>query len=85
MFFLSSWFRSKSKKPATALAIAGFEIFFLKSEVRSHDASVTADARPNGHKSIGLRVLQHWCKRGFHYLRFQTAQGRNTISRCLSN
>jgi hypothetical protein len=29
---------------------------------------MTADARPNGHKSIGLRVLQHWCKRGFHLL-----------------
>jgi hypothetical protein len=41
---------------------------FLKSEVRSHDACMTADARPNGHISIGLRVLQHWCKRGFHLL-----------------
>jgi hypothetical protein len=29
---------------------------------------MTADARPNGHISIGLRVLQHWCKRGFHLL-----------------
>jgi hypothetical protein len=41
---------------------------FLKSEVRSHDACMTADARPNGHDSIGLRVLQHCCKRGFHLL-----------------
>jgi hypothetical protein len=41
---------------------------FLKSEVRSHDAKTAANARPNGHKSIGLRVLQHCCKRGFHLL-----------------
>src|ERR1700733_9712205 len=46
---------------------------------------MTAAARPNGHISIGLRVLQHWCKRGFHLLDPQTERERNTISRRLSN
>jgi hypothetical protein len=49
---------------------------FLKSEVRSHDVCVTADARPNGHISIGLRVLQHGGKRGFHFLNLKpSAEG----------
>jgi hypothetical protein len=61
-------FGSKSKNPAIDWQSRGFEIVLLKSEVRSHDACMTADARPNGHISIGLRVLQHWCKRGFHLL-----------------
>jgi hypothetical protein len=43
--------------------------FSLKSEVRSHDAKTAANARPNGHISIGLRVLQGWSKRGLHIQR----------------
>jgi hypothetical protein len=58
----------KSKNPAIDWQSRGFENRLLKSEVRSHDACVTVDARPNGHISIGLRVLQHCCKRGFHLL-----------------
>jgi len=45
------------------------EILLLKSEVRSHDANTAANARPNGHLSIDLRVLQCWSKRGFHIQR----------------
>jgi hypothetical protein len=64
------------------VAIAGFlKSFSLKSEVRSHDAKTAANARPNGHISIGLRVLQCWSKRGLHIQQ----QGRNTISGRLSN
>jgi hypothetical protein len=43
--------------------------FSLKSEVRSHDAKTAANARPNGHISIGWRVLQYWSKRGLHIQR----------------
>jgi hypothetical protein len=52
-----------------------FKIFLFKSEFHPHDAKTPADARPNGHASIGLRVLQRWSKRVFH---IQPA-GRNTI------
>jgi hypothetical protein len=51
------------------------KIFPFKSELHPHDAKTPADARPNGHASIGLRVLQRWSKRVFH---IQPA-GRNTI------
>jgi hypothetical protein len=47
----------------------------FKSELHPHDAKTPADARPNGHASVGLRVLQRWSKRVFH---IQPA-GRNTI------
>jgi hypothetical protein len=57
------------------------EIFVLVSEFHSLDAKTPANARPNGHASSGLRVLQHWIKRVFHV---QLA-GRNTIWACLSN
>jgi hypothetical protein len=51
------------------------------SEFHSLDAKTPANARPNGHASIGLRVLQRWIKRVFHV---QLA-GRNTILVRLSN
>jgi hypothetical protein len=57
------------------------EIFVLVSEFHSLYAKMLANARPNGHASIGLRVLQRWIKRVFH---LQLA-GRNTILACLSN
>jgi len=56
------------------------KIFPFKSELASHDAKTPADARPNGHASVGLRVLQHWSKRVFH---IQPA-GRNTMGARLS-
>jgi hypothetical protein len=43
-----------------------FEICSFKSELHSPDAKTPANARPNGHASIGLRVLQRWGKRVFH-------------------
>jgi hypothetical protein len=52
-----------------------FKNLCFKSEFHPHDAKTPADARPNGHASIGLRVLQRWSKRVFH---IQPA-GRNTI------
>jgi hypothetical protein len=57
-----------------------FKICSFKSELHPHDAKTPADARPNGHASIGLRVLQRWSKRVFH---IQPA-GRNTICARLS-
>jgi hypothetical protein len=57
-----------------------FKICSFKSELHSPDAKTPADARPNGHASIGLRVLQRWGKRVFH---IQPA-GRNTIGAHLS-
>jgi hypothetical protein len=51
------------------------------SEFHSLDAKTPANACPNGHASIGLRVLQRWIKRVFHV---QLA-GRNTILVRLSN
>jgi hypothetical protein len=57
-----------------------FEILVLVSEFHSLDANMPANARPNGHASIGLRVLQRWGKRVFH---IQPA-GRNTIGARLS-
>jgi hypothetical protein len=57
-----------------------FKICSFKSELHSHDAKTPANARPNGHASIGLRVLQRWGKRVFH---IQPA-GRNTIGARLS-
>jgi hypothetical protein len=45
------------------------------SELHPHDAKTPADARPNGHASVGLRVLQRWSKRVFHI----QPRGRNTI------
>jgi hypothetical protein len=56
------------------------KIFPFKSELHPHDAKTPADARPNGHASVGLRVLQRWSKRVFH---IQPA-GRNTIGAHLS-
>jgi hypothetical protein len=53
----------------------------FKSELHPHDAKTPADARPNGHASVGLRVLPRWSKRVFH---IQPA-GRNTIGAHLSN
>jgi hypothetical protein len=53
----------------------------LVLEFHSLDAKTPANACPNGHASIGLRVLQRWIKRVFHV---QLA-GRNTIWACLSN
>jgi hypothetical protein len=47
----------------------------FKSELHPHDAKTPADARPNGHASVGLRVLQRWSKRVFHI----QPRGRNTI------
>jgi hypothetical protein len=52
----------------------------FKSELHPHDAKTPAAARPNGHASVGLRVLQRWSKRVFH---IQPA-GRNTIGARLS-
>jgi hypothetical protein len=52
-----------------------FKICSCISEFHPHDAKTPADARPNGHASVGLRVLQRWSKRVFH---IQPA-GRNTI------
>src|ERR1700689_5401105 len=65
-FSFRVWFRVKKAKTPRLTGNRGVLKLFLKSEVRSHDACMTADARPNGHISIGLRVLQRWCKRGFH-------------------
>ncbi|MGA2240555.1 MAG: hypothetical protein ABSH11_00740 [Verrucomicrobiota bacterium] len=47
----------------------------IKSEIHPHDAKTPADTRPNGHASIGLRVLQRLSKRVFHI----QPRGRNTI------
>jgi hypothetical protein len=59
-----------------------FENLKVKSEVRSHDARMADNARPNGHiMSLGLRRLQHGCKRGLHIRQ----QKGNTILNRMSN
>jgi len=77
--------RQNAKTPRLTGNRGVFENPFLESEVRSHDAMTAANACPNGHLSFGLRVLQHGCKRGFHFLHFLTEAAINTISRRLSN
>jgi hypothetical protein len=58
MFFPFVWLWVKKRKTRDRLAIAGFsEILGLVSEFHSLDAYMPANARPNGHASIGLRVL----------------------------
>jgi hypothetical protein len=74
-FFLSFGFGLKSKNPRLTGNRGFLEICLFKSELHPHDAETPADARPNGHASVGLRVLQRWSKRVFH---IQPA-GRNTI------
>jgi hypothetical protein len=80
IFFPFVWFGLKSEKPAIDWQSRVFKKYPFKSELHSPDAKTPADARPNGHASIGLRVLQRWGKRVFH---IQPA-GRNTIGARLS-
>ena len=72
--------RLKNRKPAIDWQSRAFESLLVKSEVRSHDAGMADNARPNGQMSFGLRRLQHGCKRGLHIRR----AGVNTIYRRLS-
>jgi hypothetical protein len=80
MFFPFVWFGLKSEKPAIDWQSRVLKICPFKSEFHPHDAKTPADARPNGHASVGLRVLQRWSKRVFH---IQPAE-RNTIGARLS-
>jgi hypothetical protein len=76
------WLLVKKQKTRDWLAIAGFiEILFSYIRSSPHEAKMAANARPNGHLSIGLRVLQIWSKRGLH----TRQEERNTIPVCLSN
>jgi hypothetical protein len=85
MFYFCScfpffWLWLKSEKPAIDWQSRVFKICSFISEFHPPDAKTPADARPNGHASIGLRVFQCWSKRVFH---IQPA-GRNTIGAHLS-
>jgi hypothetical protein len=67
MFFPFFWFGLKSEKPAIDWQSRVLKICPFKSEFHPHDAKTPADARPNGHASVGLRVLQRWSKRVFNF------------------
>jgi hypothetical protein len=57
----------KNKNPAIVSGNRGVFENRCRLEIRSHAASKTGDARPNGHAAIGGHVqLQLFGKRGFH-------------------
>jgi serine/threonine protein kinase len=62
----------KKRKTRDCFGNRGFEnSCSYKSTFHSHDAQKTGVALANGHPAIDRRVLQHCCKRSFHFLNRQ--------------
>jgi hypothetical protein len=58
----------KAKNPRLPWQSRVLKIEFLELKFHSHDAKRTGVALANGHPAIDRCVLQHFCKRGFHFL-----------------